>query len=89
MSVINNNFLLLERNYLFAEVARRVKEYSVRSSGKSVISLGIGDVTRPLPRCAVNAIEAAAAEMEVLVSFPQTRLYFSTVLSVFPQTILL
>ena len=63
MSVINNNFLLLERNYLFAEVARRVKEYSIRSSGNSVISLGIGDVTRPLPRCAVNAIEAAAAEM--------------------------
>ncbi|MDE6551175.1 MAG: LL-diaminopimelate aminotransferase [Clostridia bacterium] len=69
MSAINTNFLSLERNYLFAEVARQVREYKLANPDKSVISLGIGDVTMPLPRCAVEAIGAAAAEMGAADTF--------------------
>ena len=44
----NYNFKQLSQNYLFAEIARRVAQYKGNNPEKHVISLGIGDVTRPL-----------------------------------------
>ena len=69
MGVINKRFASLERNYLFAEVARRVREYKSVNNGAQVISLGIGDVTLPLPSCAIEAISKAAAEQGYSTTF--------------------
>ena len=44
----NYNFKQLSQNYLFAEIARRVAQYKGNNPEKHVISLGIGDVTRPM-----------------------------------------
>lgn len=55
----NNNFKQLSQNYLFAEIARRVAQYKEANPEKRVISLGIGDVTRPLVPEVVKAMHKA------------------------------
>lgn len=68
-SLINANFLQLSNNYLFAEVAKRVKEYKQANPDKQVISLGIGDVTRPLAPAIIDAMHKAVDELAAQASF--------------------
>lgn len=60
---VNPNFEKLPGSYLFAEIARRVKEYSSAHPEADLIKLGIGDVTRPLAPAVVAAMKTAADEM--------------------------
>lgn len=62
---INECYLNLKESYLFSEIGRRVREYcaSHPEEAKRVIRLGIGDVTLPLPSCAVEAMHKATDEM--------------------------
>jgi len=60
---INTNYLKLTDNYLFAEVGKRVKDYKAQNPDKYVISLGIGDVTRPLVPAVIEAMSKAVLEM--------------------------
>lgn len=54
---VNDNFTLLSASYLFSEVARRVASFKEsHPKGERVISMGIGDVTRPLCRRAVEGM---------------------------------
>ena len=46
MPNLNENYLKLQENYLFSEIAHRVAAYTKQNPGKNVIRLGIGDVTR-------------------------------------------
>jgi aspartate/methionine/tyrosine aminotransferase len=50
MIEINEHFLALQNNYLFSEIAKRVKAYKTEQPDKKLISLGIGDVSLPLPQ---------------------------------------
>ena len=63
MAKFNDNFLDLKDSYLFSEVAKRVNTFKEKNPEKSVIRLGIGDVTLPLGRTVVEAIRSAAEEM--------------------------
>ncbi|MDR2511174.1 MAG: LL-diaminopimelate aminotransferase, partial [Bacteroidales bacterium] len=63
MLTINENFLKLPGGYLFVEIARRVNAYKKANPDKKVISLGIGDVTRPLPKVVIDAMHKAVDEM--------------------------
>ena len=63
MATINTNFLKLQSNYLFADIARKVANFKDSNPDSRVISLGIGDVTRPLAPAVVEAFEKAAREM--------------------------
>ena len=60
---INENFLLLQNSYLFAEIARRVDEYQKENPDKEIIRMGIGDVTKPLTPSVVKAFSQAVEEM--------------------------
>ena len=60
---INEHYLELEQNYLFAMVAQKVSAYQASHPEKQVIRLGIGDVTRPLVPAVIEAIELATREM--------------------------
>lgn len=48
MPKLNENYLNLKENYLFAEIAHRVNDYTAANPDKKVIRLGIGDVFLPL-----------------------------------------
>ncbi|MBR1779368.1 MAG: LL-diaminopimelate aminotransferase [Clostridia bacterium] len=62
MKINQNHFNLIE-NYLFSEVADKVKKYSEKNPDKKVIKLGIGDVTLPLCKVVVEEMKKAADEM--------------------------
>ena len=62
MITANQNFLSLQKNYLFTEVAHRVAAYKAAHPGADVISLGIGDVTRPLVPAVIEALHRAVEE---------------------------
>ncbi|MBV8330884.1 MAG: LL-diaminopimelate aminotransferase, partial [Verrucomicrobia bacterium] len=65
MAFINDHYLKLKAGYLFPEIARRVKQFSDEhpDKAKSLIRCGIGDVTEPLPRAAVEAMHRAVDEL--------------------------
>ncbi|GHT50787.1 LL-diaminopimelate aminotransferase [Bacteroidia bacterium] len=63
MIQINEHYTEIGNNYLFAEVARRVREYKAQHPDKKVISLGIGDVTQPIVPAVIAAIHKATDEM--------------------------
>ena len=66
---INQNLAALPAGYLFAEIAKRVKEYSAAHPEADILRLGIGDVTLPLVPAVVEAMRDAAAEMGTLSGF--------------------
>lgn len=63
MALVNEHFLKLPGNYLFSDIAKRVNTFKVTHPNQSLISLGIGDVTRPLPPACVEAMHRAVDEM--------------------------
>lgn len=70
-ATINQNYLKLNESYLFAEIARRIREWQSAHPELSsqLIRMGIGDVTRPLPKTVVDAMAKAAQEMGVAETF--------------------
>jgi LL-diaminopimelate aminotransferase len=60
---INENYLLLKSNYIFAEINQRVEKYSKENPEAHVIRMGIGDVTRPLPQAVESEFIKAVQEM--------------------------
>ena len=63
MFTINENYLKLQGSYLFSTVAKKVAAYKSMHPDKTVISLGIGDVTLPLAPAIIEALQKAVAEM--------------------------
>ena len=62
MPALNPYLAAMPAGYLFKEVAARIDAYE-KAHGVPVISLGIGDVTRPIPKTAARAMADAALEM--------------------------
>src|SRR5438128_1327078 len=65
MAYLNENYLKLQAGYLFPEIARRVREFCDNrpDAAKRLIRCGIGDVTEPLPRAAIEAMKRAVEEL--------------------------
>ena len=66
---INENYLNLSSNYLFADIAKKVKAFKEQSPKADVISLGIGDVTQPLAPAVIEALHKATEEMGIAATF--------------------
>ena len=69
MALVNEHFLKLPDNYLFADVAKKVNAFKVSHPHADVISLGIGDVTRPLCPAVTEAMHRAVDEMATREGF--------------------
>lgn len=69
MAKFNEHFSELKESYLFSEVAKRVSTFQQENPERSVIRLGIGDVTLPLGETVVKAMHSAADEMGRAESF--------------------
>ena len=63
MVKINDNYNRLEGSYLFSTIAKKVAAFTAEHPDKKVIRLGIGDVTRPLPKAVISALHSAVDEM--------------------------
>lgn len=66
---LNPNCIRLEQNYLFSEIALRVRSFQAAHPGREILSLGINDVTRPLAPAVCEAMAAASREMQYTESF--------------------
>lgn len=66
---INENYGTLKKNYLFSEIAKRVKLYTEAHPEADIVRLGIGDVTRPLSPVVVKALKDASEEMGNAATF--------------------
>ncbi len=69
MALVNEHFLKLPGNYLFADIAKRVNAFKVSHPKVKVISLGIGDVTRSLAPVVIEAMHKAVDEMSNKATF--------------------
>ena len=69
MPSINENFLKLEKNYLFINIAKKVKAFTEAHPEADIIRMGIGDVTQPIAKCVVEAMKKGADEMGVKETF--------------------
>lgn len=63
MLTVNDNFLKLQKNYLFADIAQKVAAFKAAHPEAQLIRLGIGDVTRPLAPAVIDALHKAVDEM--------------------------
>ena len=69
MALVNENFLKLPVSYLFSDIAKKVNAFKVSHPTARVISLGIGDVTRPLAPAVIEAMHKAVDEMSRTSTF--------------------
>ncbi len=72
---INKHYLELENSYLFKTIAKKAADYKNEHPEADVIKMGIGDVTLPLPECAVKAMSEAVSEMgkkETFHGYPES-----------------
>lgn len=67
--LVNQHYMDLPGNYLFADIARKVSAFREQNPATHIISLGIGDVTQPLAPAVVKALHKAADEMALASSF--------------------
>ena len=63
MALVNEHFLKLPNNYLFSDIAKKVNAFKVSHPKTDIIRLGIGDVTRPLPKASIEAMHKAVDEL--------------------------
>lgn len=63
LAEINPHYSRLRGDYLFSEIARRREAFLNEHPNARVISLGIGDVTRPLPDAAARAMHETVDEL--------------------------
>ena len=66
---VNSNALQLEQNYLFSEIAKRLREFQAQNPDRRLLKLSIGDVTRPLPTVITDEMKAAAEDMSHAETF--------------------
>ena len=69
MFQVNDNFQKLPGSYLFSTIAKKVNAYQQENPDKSLIRLGIGDVTQPLAPAIIKALHAAVDEMGAAETF--------------------
>ena len=66
---INENYLNLKDNYLFATIFEKVKKFQQEHPAKKIINMGIGDVTQPLCKEVISSLHSAVDEMGNAASF--------------------
>ena len=59
----------LEDSYLFSTIAKKIAIYKESHPKANVIKMGIGDVTRPLSPCVIDAMHKAVDEMAKAETF--------------------
>ncbi|MBP5466076.1 MAG: LL-diaminopimelate aminotransferase [Clostridia bacterium] len=62
MTKPNMNYADLKDSYLFFRIAQKVKKYSVEHPDKKILRLGIGDVSLPLCKSVITALNSAVEE---------------------------
>lgn len=65
----NTHFNDIAQSYLFSIIAQKVAAYSAANPDKTILRLGIGDVTLPLAPAVIDALHGAVDEMSKKETF--------------------
>ena len=68
MFKVNENYLKLPGSYLFSNIGKKVAAYKEANPDKSIISLGIGDVTQPLAPEIIKSLHSAVEMQSQMVT---------------------
>lgn len=60
MIKVNDNFTLIPPSYLFSEIAKKVSDFRRANPTAEIIRMGIGDVTLPVCKAAIEGLHRAA-----------------------------
>ena len=60
MFTVNEHYAEIKESYIFTEIAARVNAFSKENPTQKVIRMGIGDVTLPLAKSVIDAMELPA-----------------------------
>ena len=71
MFKVNTNYQKLPGSYLFSTIAKKVSEYAQAHPEKTLIRLGIGDVTLPLPPAVTYWLSFTVTRPSPLQSWPR------------------
>ncbi len=63
MARVNENYLKLPGSYLFSTIGKKVAAFQAANPDKTIIRLGIGDVTQPLAPEIIKSLHSAVDEM--------------------------
>ena len=63
MARVNENYLKLPGSYLFSTIGKKVAAFQAANPDKTIIRLGIGDVTQPLAPEIIKSLHNAVDEM--------------------------
>lgn len=69
MLQLNDNYQKLPGSYLFSTIAKKVASYASAHPDKTIIRMGIGDVTQPIAPAIIEAMHKAVEEMSVAETF--------------------
>lgn len=69
MPQLNENFLKLEKNYLFINIAKKIAAFKESNPDADIIRMGIGDVTLPIAPVVIDAMKKGCDEMGVKETF--------------------
>jgi len=69
MPQLNENFLKLEKNYLFINIAKKINAFKQANPDADIIRMGIGDVTLPIAPIVIEAMKKGCDEMGVKETF--------------------
>lgn len=69
MARMNEHFLQLEQSYLFTRIAQKVNAFAAANPDRTIIRMGIGDVTLPLAPAVIQALQEGAVEMSARETF--------------------
>jgi LL-diaminopimelate aminotransferase len=69
MFKVNQDYLKLPGSYLFSTIGKKVAAFQAANPDKSIIRLGIGDVTQPLAPAIIDSLHSAVDEMAKAETF--------------------
>ncbi len=69
MITVNEHYFKLQASYLFSNIAQKVNAFQEANPDSDIIRLGIGDVTRALPKACIDAFHKGVDEMANDASF--------------------
>lgn len=76
MAIINNRLYELEHNDVFLNVTKKISEYKTKHPNEKVISLGIGDVSKPIIPPVISAMHKAVDDLSDIKSFKGYGAYY-------------
>ena len=69
MATINTNFHKLAGSYLFAEIAKRTKQFAENNPSATVMRLGIGNTTEPLPSSIIKGLSLGVQKLASVATY--------------------